>query len=117
MRLSEVKGPQAIEVIADLVEPVAEIAQSDGFKGMFEKRELPEGMEPTEFFLSRVKASLPKLLKENEPQLVAILAAVNGKEPKEYEADMTPYSVLADAMALITDKAFVDFLSSLSAAL
>lgn len=117
MRLSEVKGQRSLEVIADLVEPVMGLTQGNGFKGMFEKRELPEGVEPGEFFAQRVKDSLPTLIREQGGQIVEILAIVNGVDKREYEESMTPFSLMSDALALITDKAFVDFLSSLSAAL
>lgn len=111
MKLSDIRGDRCIDVIADIIDPIASIAANPAAKDLFEKRQVPEGMEPTQFFLERLKDNLPKLLKENKKDFVQILASIEGVSVKEYSKNLNMAKLIRDVTDLITDTGFTAFLS------
>lgn len=112
MKLSEVKGDRVLDVIADVIDPIANIAQDKGVVAMFKREAVPEGMEAHEFFAARMRKGVPALLKGHKSDIIAILAAIEGVAPGQYEASLNLAKLFTDVMELLTDDAFVDFLSS-----
>lgn len=104
MRLSDVKGERTLDVIADLVDPVANIATDEKVLAA-----IKGGKGDT---AASLKAVVPMLLKTHKEDVLAILAAIKGVTPKKYAADMTLASVLGDCYELLTDSEFLGFLSS-----
>lgn len=109
MKLSDVRGERCIEVIADIIEPVASIAQDEEAAALFRREKCPEGMEPSEFVLRRVTASLPRLLRGHKADVVAVLAAIEGVTAEEYADGMTLASLVRDVAELLTDEEFAAF--------
>lgn len=112
MKLSEVKGDRTLDVIADIIDPIANIAQDKDVAAMFEREAVPEGMEAREFFAARMRAGMPALLKGHKSDIIAILAAIEGVAPEQYAASLNLAKLFTDVTELLTDKAFVNFLSS-----
>lgn len=112
MKLSEVKGDRVLDVIADVIDPIANIAQDKDVVAMFKREAVPEGMEAHEFFAARMRKSVPALLKGHKSDIIAILAAIEGVAPEQYEASLNLAKLFTDVMELLTDDAFVNFLSS-----
>lgn len=104
MGLSDIKGERVLEVIADLVEPLANIAGDERVFALFDQSgdDLP----------TKAKKALPVLLKEHKDDLIAVLSTVKGVSAKEYAESMTFSSVLGDVYAIITDEELLSFLSS-----
>lgn len=111
MKLSDVRGERTLDVIADIIPPIAHIAKDDAASEIFRPEAVPEGMEPSQFFASRVEKSVPVLLKGHRDDVVAILAAIEGTSPEEYASRMNLASLLKDVMELLTDSEFLGFLS------
>ena len=109
MRLSDIRGDRCIDVIADITAPVISIAQDEEAKRLFAKRACPEGVEPSDFMLSRVKEALPALLRGHKADLVQILASINGKTPEEYSDGLNLAVLMRDVVELITDEEFGSF--------
>lgn len=112
MKLSEVKGDRVLDVIADVIDPIANIVQDKDVAAMFKREAVPEGMEPREFFAKRMRKGLPVLLKGHKSDIIAIMAAIEGVTPEQYAASLDFPKLFTDAMELVTDDAFLDFLSS-----
>ena len=112
MKLSDVKGDRVLDVIADLIDPIANIAQDKNVAEMFKRKAVPEGMEAREFFAARMRKGMPALLKGHKHDIIAILAAIEGVTPDEYTDALNLAKLFTDTMELITDEAFIDFLSS-----
>lgn len=104
MRLSDVKGERTLDVIAELVEPVANIASD---KKVVEALKSGNGE-----VAATMRSFVPALLKTHRKEVLLILATIKGVTVKEYTADMTMASVLADCYELLTDSEFLGFLSS-----
>lgn len=113
MKLSDVKGDRVFDVIADLIDPVSNIAKDHDAKAIFKRGEkIPEGKTANEVFGERVKAHLPGILKNHKDDIVTILATISGVTPDEYRENMTLGSLMTDVISLLGDETFLGFLAS-----
>ena len=112
MKLSDIKGDRVLDVIADLIDPIANIAQEKDVAEMFKHKTVPEGMDAREFFAGRMRKGMPALLKGHKHDIIAILATIEGVTPEEYTETLNLAKLFTDTMELLTDEAFLDFLSS-----
>ena len=69
--------------------------------------ELPEGVNAEDFVIGRIKKSLPKLLKTHKADLIVILAAIEGVDPKEYEENLDLVKILTRTAELLNDPVFL----------
>lgn len=111
MKLSQIKGDRCFEVIADIIEPVAIIAADQSTMELFKPKKTPEGMDPKQFFLQRMREGLPSLLKEHKNEFVAIMAALNGVDKKKYLQDLNLAKLFSDVIDMLNDEALLGFLS------
>lgn len=112
MKLSDIKGDRVLDVIADIIDPIANIVQDKDVAAMFKREAVPEGMEAREFFAARMRKSVPALLKGHKSDIIAIMAAIEGVTPEQYAASLDFPKLFTDVMELVTDDAFLNFLSS-----
>ena len=75
MKLSEIKGEGALDVLADIIDPVAKICADTEIQ-------------------KAVKANLPrlaivkKLLKTHKREIIDIMAYLDGEDPEKYEVNL-----------------------------
>lgn len=106
MRLSDIKGDRTLEVIAEIIDPIANIAEDDTASAMFRREKLPDGMTVKKFLLQRARKSLPVLLKDHKADIIAILSSIEGVPPEEYAGVLNLVKLLKDCSDLLTDEAF-----------
>lgn len=111
MKLSDVKGGRTLEVIADLIDPIANIVEDEDAMELLKREQLPEGMDAQQFFAKKMRKAIPVLLRTHRGDIVAILSTIKGVTPDEYERDLTLASVIGDVFELITDEEFLAFLA------
>lgn len=112
MKLSDIKGDRVLDVIADIIDPIANIVQDKDVAEMFGRRAVPDGMEARDFFAQRMRKGLPVLLKGHKADIIAVMAAIEGVSPGQYAESLDFAKLFTDVMELATDDAFLDFLSS-----
>lgn len=112
MKLSDIKGDRVLDVIADTIDPIANIAQDKDVAAMFEREAVPDGMKAREFFAERMRKGLPVLLRGHKADIIAIMAAIEGVTPEQYTASLDLPKLFTDVMELVTDDTLLDFLSS-----
>ena len=112
MKLSDIKGDRVFDVIADIIDPVANMVQDKDVAAMFKREAVPDGMEARDFFAKRMCKGLPVLLKSHKADIIAIMAAIEGVTPEQYAESLDFPKLFTDVMELVTDNAFLDFLSS-----
>lgn len=112
MRLSDIKGDRVIEVIADIVEPVSNIAADKDAKGLFSRQKLPEGMTPNTFLAQRIRKYLPPILRTHKHDITAILAAINDSTVEEYSEKLNLALLVKDVTDLLTDEVFTELFIS-----
>lgn len=106
MRLSDIKGDRVFDVIADIIDPIANIASDEIASALFKREKLPEGMNAKEFLLERARKAVPALLKGHKSDIIAVLATIEGVSSKEYRASLTLAKLMQDTAELLTDEAF-----------
>lgn len=112
MKLSDIKGDRVLDVIADIIDPIANMVQDKDVAAMFERGAVPDGMEARDFFAQRMRKGLPVLLKGHKADIIAAMAAIEGVTPEQYAASLDFPKLFTDVMELMTDDALLDFLSS-----
>lgn len=112
MKLSDVKGERTLEVIADIIDPIANIAEDEAASAMFKREKLPEGMTANKFLLKRARKSLPVLLKGHKADIIAILSAVEGVSAEEYAKTLNLVKLTKDCIDLLTDEVFMQLFIS-----
>ena len=106
MRLSDIKGDRVFDVIADIIDPIANIASDETASALFKREKLPEGMTAKAFLLERARKAIPALLKGHKSDIITVLATIEGVSSKEYRASLTLAKLMQDAAELLTDEAF-----------
>lgn len=110
MKLGELKGEQAIEVIADLIEPVANIARDQQNLQLF-RAEKKTGESDRDMAVRDLTQKIPVLLKTHKKDVLSILHAVNGTDPDE----MSVIDIIKGALELVSDQDFLSlFMSAVS---
>lgn len=104
MKLSELKGEQAIEVIADLIAPVTSIASDQKNLSIFKKQGSGEQRSKEEV-AKEMSEKIPTLLKTHKKDVLDILCAFN---PDAKPEEMSVYDIINGVSDLLSDK---DFLS------
>ena len=112
MRLSDIKGDRTLEVIAEIIDPIANIAEDEEASSMFKREKLPDGMTAKKFLMKRVRKSLPVLLKGHKADIIAILSAIEGVSAEEYSGALNLVKLVKDCTDLLTDEAFMELFIS-----
>ena len=107
MRLSDIKGYRTLEVIAEIIDPIANIAEDEAASAMFKREKLPEGMTANKFLLKRARKSLPVLLKGHKADIIAILSSIEGVSAEEYAGTLNLVKLTKDCIDLRTDEVFM----------
>lgn len=106
MKLSEIKGERTLEVIADIIAPIANIAEDEAASELFRREKLPEGMTAKKFLLKRARKAVPALLKGHKADIIAILSTIEGTSPEDYTGALNMVKLFKDCADLLTDEAF-----------
>lgn len=112
MKLSQIKGKDTLEVVADLIVPVSNMAQDERFVKLFERGNLPDGMSASDAAAERLRKYAPELIKTHKDDIISVLATVNMTDRDEYEANLNLATLTRDVVELINDEEFVGFFSS-----
>ena len=106
MRLSDIKGDRVFDVIADIIDPIANIAYDETASALFKREKLPEGMTTKAFLLERARKAVPALLKGHKSDIITVLATIEGVSADKYRASLTLAKLMNDTAELLTDEAF-----------
>lgn len=112
MKFSAIKGERALDVICELIEPIANIATDDDAADYFHRVELPEGEDAYKFTYKRLQKSYPALLGRHKADIIHIMATIDGVEDREYIETLDTRKLLASLGELLTDPVFRGFFIS-----
>lgn len=96
MRLSDIKGEQALDAMADLIDPISEIAQDKILVGLIRARNKIEA----------VKLGL----RRHQKSILAILAILNQQDIATYDPSLAEIPKML--LDLLNDKELLDLFSS-----
>ena len=106
MRLSDIKGDRVFDVIADIIDPIANIASDETASALFKRAQLPDGMTAKAVLLERARKAVPALLKGHKSDIITVLATIEGVSSDDYRASLTLAKLMQDTAELLTDEAF-----------
>lgn len=112
MKLSDIKGADVFDVIADCIVPITNIAADEKAMALFKKQVVPKGTDVRAVAIKRLAAGVPPLMRDHKDDLVAILAAVNLTSVDEYAKELTLGKLISDLADLVGDPMFADFFTS-----
>lgn len=112
MKLSDIRGDKTLDVIAELIVPVSNIASDPDMRVVFQRGQVPEGKTAEEMATERLRNAAPKVLKRHKDDVITILAAVSLKDREQYLSGLNLASLMSDLYELINDSEFVGFFSS-----
>lgn len=92
MKLSEFKDEEALDLLAEIIDPVTEIMSDDEVKKASEK-----GIQ------SVVKA----IIKNHKKSIIAVMAALDGVDVKDYHFNVLTLPI--KILEMLNDKELVDF--------
>lgn len=99
MKLSDIKGEEALDVLADLIEPVAIIMADKKVSNIYNS--------------GQPKINLVKyIIKNHKSRVVEILAILDRKDPKEYEKDMSLLTLPIKLLELLNDEELISVFQS-----
>ena len=101
MKLSDIHGERVFDVIADIIDPIANIAEDEKASAMFRREKIPEGMTAKEFAMQRARKALPALLKQHKGDIIDILSAIEGVSAEAYKGTLNLAKLMRDATALV----------------
>lgn len=91
MKLSEIKGEKALDVLADIIEPITAICLDEEIQSMVKSK------VPT------IKMAKP-IIKNHKKEIVEVLAILDGENPETYEVNVLTLPI--KLMELLNDPAF-----------
>ena len=98
MKLSEVKGEAALDLLADIIEPATKIMVDPKVK---------------ELAKSRDRIGLVKVfIKDNKEQIIEILAAIDGISVDECKEKLTILTLPAKILEILNDPELIGFFTS-----
>lgn len=103
MKLSDIKGERVFDVIADIIDPIANIAADDEVAELFKRKAVPNGENPRIFGINRIRTSVPKLIKNHKGDMITILSTIEGVTPVEYAAALSLGKLVNDFIDLLSD--------------
>ena len=106
MRLSDIKGDRVFDVIADIIDPIANIVSDETASALFKREKLPDGMTAKAFLLERARNAVPALLQGHKSDIIAVLSTIEGVSAEDYRASLTLAKLMQDTAELLTDEAF-----------
>lgn len=112
MKLSDIKGERVFDVIADIIDPIANIAADDEAANLFKRKPLPKAVDARKFTINRMRASVPKLIKSHKDDVVSILAIMEGISAEEYVKELNMLNLISDFADLITDDGILALFTS-----
>lgn len=107
MKLSEINGERAVEVIADLIEPIANIATDKECADLFSVKPVKDEDKKVTARKHLVK-KVPALLKSHKQDVIKIIATLDGKSVN----DMNVFSITAALIGFVQDEALIELFTS-----
>ena len=107
MKLTEIKGERAIELIADLIEPISNIASDKECSDLFDVKPVKNEDKRVTARKHLVK-KVPSLLKNHKRDIVKIIALLEEKPIEE----MNLFSITTALINVMKDEALIELFTS-----
>ena len=117
MRLSDYKGEEALDVLADIIEPLTFILADEEIQKMRQEdqKRREEAVKNKKPFRSTpmIKFVTPAI-KNHKPEIIQVLARLNNQTPEEYTANLSLVTLPLQVLEFINDPEIQAFFTSQS---
>lgn len=96
MKISEIKGERALDVLSELIEPVAEIMADNEIKEAYESKNAAKAISVA--------------IKRHKKAIITVMAAVDGVPADNYEVNL--FTLPFKLLELLNDPAIAEFFTS-----
>lgn len=107
MKLSEIKGERSVVVIAELIDPIAEIALDPKCANLF-NGDVRKGETARQASIRNLRAKVPYLLKAHSKEIALILSIINDV-PVE---SLSVFGIARGVIDLLGDKELMELFTS-----
>lgn len=97
MKLSQIKGERAYDILTEIVEPITNIMFDEEARKAFEN--MGEKSQPKDVF-----KVLPKVMKSHKSDLIKALAIIDGVTVSQYKENLTLAKIASDFWDLLNDE-------------
>ena len=104
--LSDYKGEEALDVLADIIEPLSLILASEGVQEVYAKQKAGNTVAPAEF--------IKPALKYNKAEVLVILARIEGIPVEQYKQEVNFLTLPLQILSVINDPAIKSLFTSQS---
>jgi hypothetical protein len=104
MRLSEFKDEEALDLLADIIEPVGSILEDDEIAKIYEDNK-SDG-----FGIKAKLQTISVMIRNHKPEVIEILAKLNKKDVSEFHCNVL--TLPKELLSLINDPIMQDFFAS-----
>lgn len=111
MKLTDIKGERALDVLADIIEPIANMASDEAVSVLF-KGKKTDNESNKDYTIRQIKKHLPYLLKAHKKNLIAVFAALDGEEPEKYVEKMNILTIPIRLFEVLSDEALLELFTS-----
>ena len=117
MKLSDYKGEEALDVLADIIEPLTYILADEEIQKMQaeEQKRKAEAIKNKKPFRSTplIKYVTPAI-RNHKPEIIQVLARLNNQTPEEYTAGLSLATLPMQVLEFISDPEIQTFFTSQS---
>jgi ribonuclease D len=110
MRLSDYKGEEALDVLADIIEPLTFIIADDDIQKLIEESQNKDKKVPM------IKYVTPAI-KNHKPEIIQILARLQNQSVEEYKESLSLVTLPMQVLEFINDPEIQKFFTSQSQSL
>ena len=112
MKLSDIKGERTLDVIAEIIEPISNIAQDKQAAALFKREKAPKGMDARSFAIEKLNNAASSLIKTHKNDIMAILAAIQGVSVDEYTDTLNIAKIMHEFVEIANDSEFINLFIS-----
>lgn len=91
MRLSDYKGEEALDVLADIIEPMAKILSDEQIQKLSKQKDVP------------AIAYIKPMIKNHKKEIIEVLARLENMPVEEYEKTITLFTLPKQVLELVND--------------
>lgn len=98
MKLSDYRGEDALDILAELIEPATEIISDVEIKKIAEEKDRPK--------------LIKHIIKNHKSSLIEVLSILERKNPSEYAKEINVLTLPTKLLELLNDKELMELFSS-----
>ena len=108
MKLLDIQGDKALDLWADIIEPVSMILSDDAVKTVFKEE---SKLKLAQYIISaHAQIQYTYIIKNHKKEIVEIMARLDGKDPANYTVNF--FTLPMNVLEILNDPGIIDLFTS-----